>query len=352
MNAIGRPGARVLAQLPDAAGWPQPPGGHFALPMQGAAWVRARASLRAPQQQPHWLAVEDAQGVAALAPLVRVGRWLRELPAMFEPSDFAWRTAQALDALAQALARQPLPLCLERVPADSATVGALRRAFAGRGLVLAREAMPTPVLELRDLDGDVERLFDARRRADFRRFERRAQRHGALRCELLAPAGEADLQAAMATALAVEARSWKAAAGTALTSDRAQGRFFDAFARTAAAQGELRVALLWFGERPAAMQIAVQARQRFWLLKIAHDHGFADCSPGQLLMRHTLRHAVQAGLQGYEFMGVMGEWTRLWTNRTRRHLRLHALPLSATTALALGRRAAGSARERLRRALR
>lgn len=352
MNTIARPGTRVLDQLPDAADWPQPPAECFALPMQGAAWVRARASLRAPDQQPYWLAVDDAKGVAALAPLVRVGRWLRELPAMFEPSDFAWRTPQALDALAQALARQPLPLCLDRVPADSATVAALRRAFAGRGLVRTREAMPTPVLDLQDLAGDVERLFHPRRRADFRRFERRAARHGACRCELLAPASEADLEAAMATALAVESRSWKAAAGTALTTDRTQGRFFEAFARTAAAQGELRIALLWFGERPAAMQIAVQARQRFWLLKIAHDRSFDDCSPGQLLMRDTLRHAVQAGLQGYEFMGVMGAWTRLWTNRTRRHLRLHALPVSATTALVLGRQAARSARDRLRRALR
>jgi len=342
----------VLARLPEAAAWPQPPPERFALPMQGSAWTWARASLRAPDHEPYWLAVEDADGVAALAPLVRAGGWLRELPAMFEPSDFAWRTPSALEALAQALARQPLPLCLDRVPADSATVGALRRAFAGRGLVLTREAMPTPVLDLHGLDGDVERLFDARRRADFRRFERRAQRHGALRYELLAPAGAADVQGALAKALVVESRSWKAAAGTALTTDRAQGLFFEAFSHAAAAQGELRIAVLWLDERPAAMQIAVQARQRLWLLKIAHDRSFDACSPGQLLMRHTLRHAVQAGLQGYEFMGVMGAWTRLWTNRTRRHLRLHALPASAPTALALGRRALRSARDRLRRALR
>lgn len=342
----------MLTQLPDAAGWPQPPVGCFALPMQGPAWIRARAPLRAPNQVPHWLAVDDADGIAALAPLVRVGPWLRELPAMFEPSDFAWRTPQALDALASSLARQSLPLCLDRVPADSATVAALRRAFAGRGLILTREAMPTPVLDLQDLHGDVERLFNSRRRADFRRFERRAANRGELRYELLAPESEADVQAAMAAALTVESLSWKAAAGTALTSDRAQGLFFAAFARTAAAAGELRIALLRIGERPVAMQIAVLARQRFWLLKIAHDLDFDHCSPGQLLMRHTLRWAVQAGLQGYEFMGVMSAWTRLWTNRTRAHLRVHALPVSATTALTLGRQALRSTRDRLRRVLR
>jgi CelD/BcsL family acetyltransferase involved in cellulose biosynthesis len=42
---------------------------------------------------------------------------------------------------------------------------------------------------------------------------------------------------------------------------------------------------------------------------ISHDQAHARCSPGQLLMLHALRQAAAAGLQGYEFMGVMDEWT-------------------------------------------
>ena len=340
---------RLLERLPDAARWPAPPPAVETLPTQTAAWTQARATLLSSRQRPHWLAVDDDQGIAALAPLVRDGRWLREPPLMFEPSDFAWRSPEALAALARALAAQDRPLCLDRVPEQSPTVAALRQAFAGRGLVRLRPAMSTPVIPLDERWAEPERGFNARRRADFRRYERRAGRRGELNYALLAPADEAALRAALAEALAVEARSWKALAGTALTSDALQGGFFQRFTRAAAAEGMLRIALLRVGQRPVAMQIAAQWRQRFWLFKIAHDRDFDDCSPGQLLMRHTVLHAAHAGLQSYELMGVMDDWTRLWTPQTRRYLRVHALPLSATTAVVLTRRVARAGVDRLRR---
>lgn len=342
------PGPRLLERLPGAADWPLPPGGDT-LPTQTAAWTSARATLLGPRHPAHWLAVDDEQGIAALAPLVRDGRWLREPPAMYEPSDFAWRTPEALGALARALARQGRPLQLERVPAASPTVAALRQAFAGRGIVRIQPAMPTPVIPLDERWADPERGFSARRRADFRRYERRAGRHGELQYQLLAPSGGAELQSAMREALAVEARSWKAWAGTALTTDATQGGFFRHFTRAAAAEGLLRIALLRLGGRPVAMQIAACWQRRFWLFKIAHDMDFNDCSPGQLLMRHTLVQAARDGLRSYELMGLMDDWTRLWTRQERQYLRVQALPFSATTAVVLARRAARAGIDRLRR---
>lgn len=350
MNA----GARRLSALPDAAHWPEPPAGEFAIPMQGAAWMRARAELVAPPAR-QLLAVDDAQGAAALAPLMDDGAGLCELPALFEPSDLAWRTPQALAALARALARQPRPLRLDRLPADSPTLAALRQAYAGRGWLRLQPAMPTPVILLdprgqRDTGNsdDHGAGFDARRRADFRRYERRAAARGALHYELVAPAPGAALQRLLTEAYGVEARSWKAAAGSALSSSPWQGRFFRLFAAEAAAAGQLRIALLRIDGQAVAMQIALQWRQRFWLLKISHDQDFAACSPGQLLMRHTLRHAVREGLLSYELMGVMADWTRLWTRDTRRYVQLQAWPFSAATLRAGGERLARAAWRRLR----
>ena len=338
----------LLDRLPDAAHWPAPPPDVEALPTQTAAWTLARAGLLAPQEQPHWLAAYDAGGLAALAPLVR-GRWLRELPLLYEPADFAWRSPDALLALTRALARQGRPLVLERVPEDSPTVTALRQAFAGRGHVRIRPAMPTPMITLDASWSEPEGAFSARRRADFRRYERRAARRGSLEYLLLAPDDDASLSAAVAEAFAVESRSWKAWAGTAITSDPRLAGFFEHFMREAAAAGVLRIALLRLGGRPAAMQIALQWRQRFWLFKIAHDQAFDDCSPGQLLMRYTLLHAARSGLASYEFMGLMDDWTRLWTQEMRRHVRIVALPYSVTTAVVLARRAARAAVDRVRR---
>lgn len=349
-----QPGGAFIApeSLPaDDAAWPQPPASAWAMPMQSPAWLRARAGLLAALgQRPSFIAIESAQGLDALAPLVRAGAWLREPPSMFEPSDWLWRTPQALEQLAQAVALQGLPLCLDRVPADSPTLPALRRAFAGRALLLEQPAMATPFIALdgpRWLQppGD----FSARRLADFRRYERRAAALGPVAYELHAPQPGAELQALMAQALAVESRSWKQRSRTALSSDALQGGFFAEFARHAAAAGLLRIALLRLGGQPVAMQIAAQWRGRFWLLKISHDEAFDACSPGQLLMRHTLLQAARQRLQSYEFMGVMDDWTRLWTRQTRAYVQLRVLPHTLAGGRALARMAAGRAYRGLRR---
>jgi CelD/BcsL family acetyltransferase involved in cellulose biosynthesis len=266
---------------------------------------------------------------------------------MFEPSDWLWRSADDLQQLAGQVLAQGLPLRLSRLPVDSPTLAGLRRAIAGRGRLLLRPAMPTPFIALDDGRGDA--LFSARRRADFRRYERRAAAQGELSYELHAPAPGAELQLRLSEALLMESRSWKARSGTALTSDAQQGEFFQRFAASAAEAGFLRIALLRLGGRPVAMQIAAEWRERFWLFKIAHDEAFFACSPGQLLMRHTLQQAAARGLRSYEFMGVMDDWTRLWTTQARQYFEVFALPYTLATLRALSRSAARQLYRRLRR---
>lgn len=299
------------------------------MPTQTHAWMQARAGLLLPGLPIRLYAVESGGHLQALAPLCAAGGWLRELPAMFEPSDLIAADAQSLEVLAQALAGQSLPLYLERLPLQSATLPALRRAYGRRGIVQVQPAMPTPVIRLQPTIADADALFSARRRADFRRAERRAAKYGVLEYQIRTPADAAELAGLLAEAYAMEAKSWKAAAGTALTADLVQGEFFRRFCRAATQEGMLRIALLRIGGRTAAMQIACEWRQRFWLFKISHDLAFADGSPGQLLMRHTLQHAVAAGLQAYEFMGGMDGWTRLWTRDVREYCQVRAAPFGA-----------------------
>jgi CelD/BcsL family acetyltransferase involved in cellulose biosynthesis len=346
LSAMGAKDALLDGALPPDAAWPQLPEDVDALPVQTPAWVRARASVLEPMQQWHCLGLQQDGALTAMAPLVREGGWLHEPPAMYEPSDWLWRSADELQQLAEQVIAQGLPLRLARLPADSPTLQALRRAIAGRGRLLLRPAMPTPFIALH---GPADELFNARRRADFRRYERRAAAQGALSYELHTPAPGAELQLRLAEALLVESRSWKVRTGTALTSDAQQGEFFQRYAAAAAEAGHLRIALLRLGSRPVAMQIAAEWRERFWLFKIAHDEALADCSPGQLLMRHTLQLAAARGLRSYEFMGVMDDWTRLWTTQTRQYVEVFALPYTLASLRALSRSAARKLYRRLRR---
>ena len=326
-----------LTELPGFSAWPSPVDG---IPMQTHAWTQARMGLIPLTMPRHLFAVTAEQQVRALAPLFATGGWLREPPNMFEPSDLIADDSESLNELARGLARQSMPLYLERLPANSPTVSALRRAYARRGMVLARPAMPTPVIHLSDQAREVDAWFNAGRRSDFRRYQRLAGNFGPVSYEIHAPSDETQLETLLNEAYAMEARSWKAMVGTALTSDFIQGEFFRRFSRDAAIEGMLRIAFLRVDGQAIAMQIACEWRRRFWLLKISHDRAFNRCSPGQLLIRHTLRHAAESGLQSYEFMGIMDDWTRQWTRDARQYIQLRAIPFGAASLKMLIKRGA------------
>ena len=320
--------------------------------MQTHAWMRARAASLMHPPDLRLYAVMDGDRIEAIAPLLRIDNWLREPPLLHEPGDLVWRTPEGLRELAAMLAAEPLPVFLERVPIDSPTVSMLHRAYAGRGMVQVRPAMPTPVIELDERWQDFDACFNAGRRSDFRRMERRALGLGEVSYEIHCPASEAELVPLMEEAYSIEARCWKEQAGTSLTADAWQGEFFRRFARNALPTGILRIAFLRIGGQAVAMQIAAEWQQRFWLFKISHDQTFSRCSPGQLLMLHTLRHAARSSLLSYEFMGVMDDWTTLWTQRTRRYVQVRAVPFNASTGKMLIKRGARSLLGGLRRIVR
>lgn len=338
-----------LPALPGPADWPALPPG--SLPMQSRAWLQARLDLVPDPARQRLVAVGNGGRPRALAVLVEDGDWLREPFLMYEPSDLVWSDAEALDELAGELARQGRPLHLERLPAASPTLAALRRAYAGRGLVRSEGAMPTPYIDLPAGLTEADALFNAGRRSDFRRLERRAAAYGAVSYDIHAPRNGEELAPLLAAAFAIEGNSWKGEAGTALATDPFQGNFFVAFTRAAAAEGWLRLAFLRLDGRPVAMQIAGHWQDRFWLFKISHDRAFAACSPGQLLLRHTLGHALTAGLRSYEFLGLMAPWTGLWTRQLRHYVQVRALPPSLASVRAAARHGLGAALAPLRRFL-
>lgn len=252
---------------------------------------------------------------------------------VYEPVD---ALGEPLDLLARELVRDGRPLDLDRVPADSALVPALAAAMRGRGWLVSRPAKPRPLITLPPGLADPLALFNAGRRSDFRRSRRKAERHGPLTFEILAPA-PAEFDALYEQAIAVEAHGWKRAAGSALEVDRGKQAFFRTFLKACCAAGLTRIAFLHISGHPAAMQLALQWRERFWLFKIGYDEAWRDCSPGNLLMLHTLEHAARSGLKSYELLGNVEPWiAQLWTGEQLPcvHLRTYPLGLRGFVALA------------------
>jgi CelD/BcsL family acetyltransferase involved in cellulose biosynthesis len=305
---------------------------HATLPTQGADFIAALGRTLLADTPIQLVEAKDETGTGAVLPLCHAAgpfaRWrIPGAAEVFEPGDALCRDPKAAASLAQFLAAQSRPVELHRVPADSALIPALSEAMKGRGWVTVRPATPTPYIPLDESWIDAESRFSSRRRSDFRRAARRAGEFGTVSFEMLAPdTGQFD--ALFDEAVAIEARSWKAAAGTAIACDSVKEAFFRCYFRAACERREFRVAFLRVDGRAVAMQLAVEWAGRYWLYKIGYDEAYARCSPGTLLMLHALGEAARRGLTGFELMGDAEDWIAdLWTREQHECRRVRTYPL-------------------------
>lgn len=253
-----------------------------------------------------------------------------------EPCDALYRDPAAAGRLGQVLADLRRPLVFDRIPADSQLVPALRSALRGRGLMRARPAAPSPTLVLGPDWVEPESRFNAGRRSDFRRAARKAAELGAVEFDLSCPEPD-EFDARFAEAIAVEMGGWKQSAGTAIGADPVKQAFFHTYLGAECRAGTLRIGLMRIGGRAVAMQLGVVRDGRLWLYKIGYDEAFRQCSPGTLLMLHTVGEAARQELAGIELLGAPEPWiTALWTRDERACLRVRTYPFSFAGATVLG----------------
>jgi CelD/BcsL family acetyltransferase involved in cellulose biosynthesis len=243
--------------------------------------------------------------------------------------------------------RDGLALEIYRIPAGSPFIPAIRGAMRGRGWVTVRRASAMPTIALDESWKDPTARFNAGRRSDFRRAARRAAELGEVTFEMHTPA-PADFDTLFDEAVAVEGRSWKLGAGTAIAADSVKQDCFRRFFRWGCERGMFRIAFMRVDGVPAAMQMALEWGDRYWLFKIGFDENFARCSPGSLLMLHTIRWAAERGLAAYELLGHVDPWiAQFWTEDGHDCVCLRAYPFNARGAAALAGDAIAWLRARL-----
>jgi len=327
------------------------------LPMQQFNWIKACASTFSSTQELKVVVYAAAGKLLAIAPFVHhtsEGNGHLELVGLqelSEPADLLWSDRRSLERLAAALPRFKMPIVLGRLPEDSPSIAAVRRAFRGRGVVLCREATGYPVIPLDASWKKPEDNLSTRRSSDLRRAFRKAEKVGSVRTEILSPRRE-ELDRLLDLAFAVEAKSWKGRVKTALAVDAVRGSFFRQYAEGACRDGILRVCFLRLGDKPVAMQLAVECNNSFWLLKIGYDEEFSHCSPGNLLLRDTIKYAADQWLDSYVFLGSVEPWTSVWTSFERQCVSLSVYPINVHGLAALGKRLGTSVYNRVRTALR
>jgi len=309
-------------------------------PIGTRAWVRSWLEVHGSDHDVRLVTASSGGALAAVVPLARRrgtrAAWeMLGVRQLREPTDVLGDDVISLQAVADRLAGDRLPLALHRLPADSLFLPALRRAYAPRSVISVQPAAGTPTIGLDDSWREPTSHFNSGRRSDFRSARRRADQLGRVEFSVLCP-GPGEVDALVDDVVQVEGAGWKAAAGTALSSNPQQLAFFRSFCRRTAAEGVLRLAFLRIDGRAMAVQLAVEEAGRYALLKIGYDESVKRISPGTLLMLHTVQWAAERGLRDYDFLGAEEPWTAMWSEDVRPCVDVRVHPASPSGAVAAG----------------
>jgi CelD/BcsL family acetyltransferase involved in cellulose biosynthesis len=129
---------------------------------------------------------------------------------------------------------------------------------------------------------------------------------------------------------ALESAGWKAAQGTAIHPDNAQGRFYRRLLEGAAQRGEAVVDEYLFDDRVVASNLSLQRKGTRVALKTTYDESIQFYSPGLLLRQDEMEKLYrEKAIRRVEYYGRLMEWHTKWvTNkRTIYHLTLYRWPL-------------------------
>lgn len=158
-------------------------------------------------------------------------------------------------------------------------------------------------------------------RSNINRMRRRVAELGEIRvrCVNTWPA----LDAAMDTHTDVEARSWKAAKGLDLSSDKAYFYYYRSLAQCFGRDGRFEQRILEYDGKAIASTFGLVCNGVFQSLKIAHDSAYDRYSPGTVLESYELELLFATNLKCYEFMGSFLTNKLRWTSSVYRTENIH-----------------------------
>lgn len=116
----------------------------------------------------------------------------------------------------------------------------------------------------------------------------------------------------------LEIAGWKGRAGTAVSSDNAQGQFYQAVFEDFCEAGQARLWRLKFDDKTVAVDLCIEHRDAQVLLKTAFDESVRGISPSALLKYEVYRGAhADPNIRRVEFFGPYMDWTSRWTKHKR-----------------------------------
>jgi CelD/BcsL family acetyltransferase involved in cellulose biosynthesis len=131
------------------------------------------------------------------------------------------------------------------------------------------------------------------------------------------------VDAAIADYGRLESAGWKAAEGTAVGPDNAQGRFYRSMFESFCRMGKGRIFRYRFGDQVVAMDLCIERAGVLVVLKTTYDETVKVVSPATLMRYEIVKQLFdEKRLARVEFYGKAMEWHLRWTSdlRTLYHL--------------------------------
>jgi CelD/BcsL family acetyltransferase involved in cellulose biosynthesis len=128
-----------------------------------------------------------------------------------------------------------------------------------------------------------------------------------------------DVAEAIADYGKLESAGWKAAGGTAIHPDNAQGRYYRSMLEAYCRRGAGRIYRYWFDSQLVAMDLCIEGPDSIIILKTTYDESVPNSLSPTLLMREEACRQLfeEARFSKIEFYGKVMEWHRRWTDEIR-----------------------------------
>jgi hypothetical protein len=221
--------------------------------------------------------------------------------------------------------RRP-PVVLSGIPSSQERGGLLRRVVLGMEDGYELRAVDSTLRFVASLEDGYDGWL-ARRSAKFRRnlraADRRADREGVL-FEQLQPRTDAEVDAAFRQVLAVEATSWKTAAGSSAGEGSMLAFYTEMFPRLAK-RGGLRVVIATRDGEDVGYLHGALTGDHFRGLQMSADAEHAHLGVGNLLQRTMIESLCEEGVQTYD-LGTRSEYKKRWAEEGLETLTILAQP--------------------------
>jgi CelD/BcsL family acetyltransferase involved in cellulose biosynthesis len=171
-----------------------------------------------------------------------------------------------------------------------------------------------------DIEGSFETYWEARGKnlkQNTRKQRNKLQAEGiATRIECITALG--DVKKAVEDYGLLESAGWKAADGTAILPDNAQGHFYRKMLENFCSMGRGRIYRYWFDDKVVAMDLCIQDDAAIVILKTAYDESYKAVSPSTLMRQDEFQQLFEEQkFPRIEFYGKVMEWHTRWTTLSR-----------------------------------